>query len=165
MALLLQRLDRFLVFFGIALQFFVVFAHAVTLNANLMTTPNDAPPARKPSYDCLKCPAYCCSYDRIIVENKDLRRLAKHFGIELETARRRFTKVMEGEQVLRHQKDKVYGSVCMFLDIKTRRCTIYDARPGVCHEYPDKPHCGYYDFLKWERTHQEDEKFIPLKRG
>ena len=156
--LVFERLDRLFVLFGVALQFFFVFAHTFTLLANLMTTP-------RPTYDCLKCPAYCCSYDRIIVENKDLRRLAKHFGIELETARRRFTKVMEGEQVLRHQKDKIYGSICMFLDTKTRRCTIYDARPGVCHEYPDKPRCGYYDFLKWERAHQEDEKFIPLKRG
>lgn len=119
----------------------------------------------QPSYDCLKCPAYCCSYDRILVENRDLRRLARHFGLELETARKRFTKVREGEQVLRHQKDRVYGSVCMFLDRDTRRCTIYDARPEVCKEYPDRPRCGYYDFLAWERRFQEDEEFIPLERG
>lgn len=128
-----------------------------------MTTIETAPP--KLSYDCIKCPAYCCSYDRIIVENKDLARLGRHFGIDTDTARRRFTKQVEGEQVLRHQKDKIYGTICMFLDTKTRRCTIYDARPGVCHEYPDRPRCGYYDFLKWERRHQEDEEFIPLKRG
>ena len=124
-----------------------------------------ASPAPKPSYDCLKCPAYCCSYDRIIVEKSDLKRLARHFGIDVETARQRFTKIKEGEQVLRHQKDHIYGSICMFIDIKTRRCTIYDARPGVCHEYPDKPKCGYYDFLKWERKHQEDPEFIPLQKG
>jgi uncharacterized protein len=128
-----------------------------------MTTPTPVKP--KLSYDCLKCPAYCCSYDRIIVENADLKRLAKHFGVDIDTARRRFTKVKEGEQVLRHQKDAYYGTVCMFLDTKSRRCTIYDARPGVCHEYPDKSRCGYYDFLKWERRHQEDEDFVPLKIG
>ena len=122
-------------------------------------------PAPKPTYDCLKCPAYCCSYDRIIVEKRDLTRLARHFGIDVETARRRFTKVTSGEQVLRHQKDKIYGSICMFIDQKTRRCSIYEARPGVCHEYPDKPRCGYYDFLKWERKHQEDEEYIPLRKG
>ena len=128
-----------------------------------MTTDNVVP-ARKPSYDCLKCPAYCCSYERIIVEKGDLKRLARHFGLDIETARRRFTKIKEGEQVLRHQKDKIYGSICMFIDTKTRRCTVYDARPGVCHEYPDKPRCGYYDFLKWERSPQEDETFIPLSK-
>ncbi|HEX7152592.1 MAG TPA: YkgJ family cysteine cluster protein [Thermoanaerobaculia bacterium] len=116
-------------------------------------------------YDCLKCPAYCCSYDRIIVTKKDLNRLAKHFGIEPEVAMKRFTKVVEGEQVLRHQKDDIYGSICMFIDLETRRCSVYAARPGVCHEYPDRPTCGYYEFLRWERRHQEDEEFIPLKRG
>ena len=105
-------------------------------------------PVIKAKYDCLKCPAYCCSYDRI----------------DVETAERRFTKVVEGDRVLRHQPDKVFGSICMFIDTKTRRCTIYDARPGVCHEYPDKPRCGYYDFLTWERKFQEDDEFVPMKR-
>jgi uncharacterized protein len=123
------------------------------------------PVTPRPLYDCLKCPAYCCSYDRIIVNTRDLKRLAKHFGVDLETARERFTKIMEGEQVLRHQKDQIYGSVCMFLDKETRRCTIYQARPGVCHEYPDRPRCGYYEFLRWERRHQDNEEFVPLKRG
>jgi uncharacterized protein len=122
-------------------------------------------PSPRPTYDCLKCPAYCCSYERIIVENRDLKRLARKFDIDVETARKRFTKIRDGEQVLRHQKDAIYGSICMFLDTKTRRCTIYDARPGVCHEYPDKARCGYYDFLRWERNHQEDPDFIPLQKG
>lgn len=116
-------------------------------------------------YDCAKCPAYCCSYDRIIVTRRDVRRLAKHFELDLDTVVRRFTKILEGEQVLRHQKDKIYGSVCMFLDVKTRRCTIYEARPEVCHEYPDRPHCGYYDFLRWERRQQGDDDFIPFEHG
>ena len=127
-----------------------------------MTTDNVVP-ARKPSYDCLKCPANCCSYDRISVEERDIRRLARHFDVDVETARARFTKMREGERVLRHQKDKIYGSVCMFLDVKTRRCTIYNARPGVCHEYPDRPRCGYYEVLRWERRHQDDPEYIPLQ--
>jgi Fe-S-cluster containining protein len=116
-------------------------------------------------YDCLKCPAYCCSYERIIVTKRDVNRLARHFEVDLETAQRRFTKVVDGEQVLRHQKDVIFGSICAFMDTKTRRCTVYESRPGVCREYPDHPHCGYYDFLKWERRHQDDEDFIPLKKG
>lgn len=120
---------------------------------------------RKKTYDCLKCPAYCCSYDRIIVTGHDLRRLAKHFGVTPEEAQKRYTKTVANERVLRHQKDEIYGSICQFIDKQTRRCTIYEARPGVCHEYPDRPHCGYYDFLKWERRQQEDEEFIPLRKG
>jgi Fe-S-cluster containining protein len=117
------------------------------------------------SYDCSKCPAYCCSYDRIVVNRRDLSRLAKHFGLDPEIALERFTKIVGGEQVLRHQKDKIYGSVCMFLDTKARRCTIYNARPGVCREYPETARCGYYDFLKWERNQQQDEEFVPLTKG
>ena len=119
---------------------------------------------RKPLYDCLKCPAYCCSYEHIHVTKRDIQRLAKHFQLDLEVARARFTKIAEGKPVLRHQKDRVFGSVCMFLDPEKRRCTIYDARPGVCHEYPDAPRCGYYEFLEWEREHQDDEAFIPMHR-
>ncbi|MCD6041850.1 MAG: hypothetical protein K0R40_1453, partial [Burkholderiales bacterium] len=26
----------------------------------------------------------------------------------------------------------------------------------------DSPRCGYYEFLKFERTHQGDDKFIAL---
>ena len=112
-------------------------------------------------YDCSKCPAYCCSYDSIVITKRDLKRLAKHFGLEFDVAEERFTKIVEGEVVLRHKKDKIYGSVCMFLDTKSRRCTVYDARPEVCHAYPEFPTCGYYEFLKWERRQQGDEEFIP----
>ena len=121
---------------------------------------NGDPP--KLHYDCLKCPAYCCSYDRIAIGKRDLKRLARHFGIDVETASRRFTKIKDNEVVLRHQKDKIFKSVCMFLDTKTRRCTIYMARPGVCHTYPGQPRCGYYEFLSWEREFQDEPDFIPF---
>lgn len=29
-----------------------------------------------------------------------------------------------------------YGRDCYFLDSKTRRCTVYEKRPGVCREFP-----------------------------
>src|SRR5678816_4058256 len=81
------------------------------------------------SYSCSKCPGYCCSYPEIEVTKGDIARLAKHFGITTEQAESRFTK---GERLLRHQKDRIFDTVCMFLDQKTRRCTVYEARPGVC---------------------------------
>ena len=36
------------------------------------------------------------------------------------------------------------------------------ARPAVCRQYPDSPRCGYYEFLKFERAHQDDPDFIAL---
>ncbi len=50
----------------------------------------------------------------------------------------------------------------MFLDQEKRRCTVYEARPGVCRKYPDSSRCGYYDFLRFERTQQGDEEYVAL---
>jgi Fe-S-cluster containining protein len=112
-------------------------------------------------FNCLKCPAYCCSYDRIDVTRRDIQRLAKHFDITYDEAERRYTKIAAGDRVLRHKKDHIFKSVCMFLDPEARRCTIYDARPAVCREYPESLRCGYYDFLAFERRRQCDDEFIP----
>jgi len=125
-----------------------------------MADSKPAPP--RPLYDCAKCPGYCCSYDAIVVTKRDIARLAKHFDLDEETAKQRFTKVVDKEQVLRHQKDHVFGSVCMFFDTDKRRCTVYEARPGVCRAYPEWSRCGYYDFLKWERRQQGDDEFVPI---
>jgi Fe-S-cluster containining protein len=64
--------------------------------------------------------------------------------------------------MLRHKKDSIFDSACMMLDQKTRRCTVYEARPGVCRKYPDSRRCGYYDFLRFEREQQGDETLVAL---
>ena len=118
----------------------------------------------KVKYSCDKCPAYCCSYPEIEVTPRDIERLARHFDLPYKVAEERLTKVDPKEKVrlLRHRKDRVFDSVCALLDQKTRRCTVYHARPGVCRNYPDSKRCGYYEFLKFERAHQDDPKFIAL---
>jgi len=118
--------------------------------------------AARKSYNCLKCPAFCCSYPRIEVKPRDLERLAAHFGVELETARRRYTKksAEPGERVLRHQADPHFRTICQFIDLETRRCTIYHARPAICRQYPGASRCGYYDFLKFDRAVADDPEFV-----
>ena len=115
------------------------------------------------SYDCEQCPAYCCSYPRVIVSKKDLKRLARHFGVGLEKARQKYTKKGEekGERILRHRKDHIYATVCRLLDPEDRCCTVYEARPGICRQYPGEPNCGYYDFLSFERRAQKNPEFVP----
>ena len=117
-------------------------------------------------YDCTKCPGYCCSYPRIEVKDRDVERLAKHFELTFEQAERKFTRWYssdEGkERILRHQKDEVYGTICRFFDTDARRCTVYAARPTVCRQYPNGSKCGYYDFIRFERKHQDDPDFVPL---
>lgn len=113
-------------------------------------------------YDCMNCPAYCCTYPRIIVTPKDIARLAGHFGISPDQARRRFTRkgAEPGEIILRHKKDEIYGSACAFLDLETRLCTVHGARPGICKEHPGTTTCGYYTFLMGERRYQDDPEFV-----
>jgi Fe-S-cluster containining protein len=120
----------------------------------------------KPNYDCARCPAYCCTYSRIAVEPRDLVRLGKHLGLLPKTVRRRFTEAGEepGEVVLRHQKDPLFGTACTFLDLETRRCTVYEHRPGVCKSYPDSARCGYYDMLRFERRQQGDPDLVVRAR-
>jgi hypothetical protein len=120
-------------------------------------------------YDCAKCPGYCCSYPRIVTTAKDIARLAKHFQVSVAEAKKRFTRRYRwaseddsiDERVLRHREDTVYASTCQFLHPETRRCTVYEARPGVCREFPNGKTCGYYQFLKFERKQQGDDSFIP----
>ncbi len=114
-------------------------------------------------FNCDKCPAYCCSiYDRVQVTKRDLKRLAKHFGLTVEKATSRFTKRWENEQVLRRKSDPIFGKACHFLDPETRKCTIYHARPAVCREFPLTKRCGYYDLLTFERRQQDDFEVLPV---
>ncbi len=118
-------------------------------------------------YDCTKCPGYCCTYDWIKVTKTDIKRLAKHHGLTYEAAEKKFTRFEKdyGHHVLRHKKDTIFKSSCRFLNTESRRCTIYEARPALCREHPVENRCGYYDFLQWERKHQDDPEFIPLQRA
>jgi uncharacterized protein len=113
------------------------------------------------AFDCSKCPAYCCSYPIIALTKYDVVRLAKHFGLSVEEAERRFTRSAHGyKRVMRRKRDEHFGKACRFLDPETRRCTIYEARPEVCRRFPAHKRCGYYDFLRFERQHQNDPEFV-----
>jgi Fe-S-cluster containining protein len=113
-------------------------------------------------YSCRRCPAYCCSYPRIVTGVEDIARLAGRFGVSPEVARLRYTKRGEepGERVLRHKLDEHFGTICRFLDGEGRHCTVYEARPQICREFPGGRRCGYYDFLSFERRAQEDPDYV-----
>lgn len=113
-------------------------------------------------YDCNNCPAYCCTYTRIAVEEHDIQRLADRFGVAFGEARKRFTKksTEPGERVLRHEPDPYFQSACMFLDQDTRQCTVYEHRPDACRAHPGTARCGYYDFLTFEREMQDDPSLV-----
>jgi hypothetical protein len=113
-------------------------------------------------YDCSKCPGYCCSYPLIEIGKRDIQRLAKHFGITYDQAEARYTVFRKAEKVLalRKQNDPHFGKICKLFDTIKRQCTVYAARPTVCKSYPDGKRCGYYDFLKFSRSHQNEPDYV-----
>ncbi len=124
---------------------------------------NAVAPKTKSYYDCVECPAYCCAvYERVQVTPRDVRRLARHFGVNEEAAATRYTKMYNGERVLRRKSDPLFGQACQFLNPETRGCSIYHARPEVCREFPTTVRCAYWDLLNFERNQQDDPDVIPL---
>ena len=114
-------------------------------------------------FDCNKCPAFCCSiYERVEVTTRDINRLARYFNVTYDEARERYTTDFEDERVLKRVKDVIFEKTCMFLDQKTRGCTIYKGRPAVCRAFPGRSRCAYYDLLKFEQKQQDDETVLPL---
>lgn len=114
-------------------------------------------------YDCKKCPGYCCSYPLIALDKRDVERLARHHGLDFETARRTFTRAAHGRKyAMKRKKDRHFGAICRFFDTEKRCCTIYHARPSVCRSFPGKGRCGYYDFLMFERRAQEDPTWVAV---
>jgi Fe-S-cluster containining protein len=78
--------------------------------------------------DCLNC-ANCCKTTSPIFRDKDIERLSKHFRIK------------PGQLIADHlhldgDQDYVLNSApCPFLD-EDNSCSVYDARPNACREYP-----------------------------
>jgi Fe-S-cluster containining protein len=112
-------------------------------------------------YNCSKCPGFCCSYEIIPLKERDVERLAKHFGISKRLAKKRYLVPRDDEPyTMRRKADTHFGYICQFFDTEERRCTIYEGRPGVCRAYPGEGRCGYYDFLSSERRHQDDPDHV-----
>lgn len=115
------------------------------------------------TYDCARCPAYCCSiYERVEVTKSDLVRLAAHLGLSIDETKRKHTKLFGKERVLRRRKDHLFPTACKFLDPETRGCTIYHGRPEVCRDYPGQRSCGYFDVIEFERRTQNDKHVLPV---
>ena len=119
-------------------------------------------PVRK-TYNCAKCPGYCCSYPIIPLNKRDMQRLANYFGLSVREAKKKYTVPREDEEMtMRRKADTHFGRICQFFDTEKRNCTIYEARPLACRGYPEVPHCGYYEFLKFERKLQDDKDLVAL---
>jgi Fe-S-cluster containining protein len=89
--------------------------------------------------DCLAC-ANCCRVATTRVNERDVERLAKLFGMKPTSFVKEYTSDSEDEgRILRRNE---HG--CVFLS--GNECTVYEARPGTCRDFPHLAH-GAGSFL------------------
>ncbi len=92
---------------------------------------------------CNFCPGYCCyriESASLYIMAEDINRMARHFNITDGEVRKRY---IEGKNTFKTRED---GS-CIFLanDRMCKRCSIHEARPTQCRNFPyDKP-CPYLE--------------------
>ncbi|MBX9850502.1 MAG: YkgJ family cysteine cluster protein [Cytophagaceae bacterium] len=89
--------------------------------------------------DCLEC-ANCCKTTSPIFYQKDIERLAHHFKI-------RPSEFIEKYLHIDEDKDYVLNAApCPFLGADNY-CSVYDARPTACREYPHTDRKRFYQIL------------------
>lgn len=103
---------------------------------------------------CNYCPGYCCyrlKGSTLYLDAADINRIARYLEITDGEVRKRY---LEGKNTFRVWED---GS-CIFLSNSKMcaRCTIHEARPRQCREFPYGEPCPY--------LYREDllEKILPL---
>ena len=83
--------------------------------------------------------------------------------VHIAEAERRYTRSDHGyKRIMKRQDDEHFGRICQFFDTGARRCTVYEGRPQICRDFPAEKRCGYYDFLEFERRHQEDDNHVAV---
>lgn len=90
--------------------------------------------------DCLQC-ANCCKTSSPIFYQKDIERIARSFKMTPSGFIEKYLKIDS-------DNDFVFKSPapCPFLD-NDNYCTVYDARPTACREYPHTNRKRFYQIL------------------
>lgn len=78
--------------------------------------------------DCLQC-ANCCKTTSPIFYERDIDRLARHLKVRPADFIDRYLRIDEDKDYVLKQ------SPCTFLDAENY-CTVYEARPTACRDYP-----------------------------
>ena len=92
---------------------------------------------------CSSCVSSCCTMP-VEVRFNDLLRLGLVQEFEREEPRKNIAKRLQKEGIVErfHQKSEIFTLVrmgnndCLYLDRKTRLCTVYDLRPETCRNHP-----------------------------
>lgn len=92
---------------------------------------------------CNYCPGYCCyrlKGSTLYLDNLDVNRMARYFGISDGEVRKKY---IEGKNTFQVRED---GS-CIFLSNEKMygRCIIHKARPQQCRDFPYNSPCPYLE--------------------
>lgn len=102
--------------------------------------------------DCLSC-ANCCKKMTPTLTGKDKKRIADHLGL----TKKEFT-----EKYLVYDKESkdwhMQQQPCVFLDLDTNKCTIYDIRPDDCRGFPHLVKKPMESFIY---IHKQNIKYCP----
>ena len=97
--------------------------------------------------DCLEC-ANCCKTLGPRITDVDIARLAKHLRIKP-------GKVIEHYMTIDEDGDYVFNAMpCPFL-MPDNYCSVYDARPKACREYPHTDQKRFYQILDLSQKNVE----------
>lgn len=89
--------------------------------------------------DCLEC-ANCCKTTSPIIRDKDIDRMARHLRL-------RPSDLVDKYLHLDEEEDYVFNSApCPFLGADNY-CSIYEARPRACREYPHTDRKNFHQIL------------------
>jgi len=104
--------------------------------------------------DCRAC-ANCCRVATARVNERDIERLSKATGVKPDRLVREYTTETEDEgRILRRSADG-----CVFLS--GNDCTVYDARPDTCRDFPHLAH-GPGSFLSRMWAMPDRASYCPI---
>lgn len=92
---------------------------------------------------CNYCPGYCCyrlAGSILLITGDDINRLARHLGITDGAFRRLY---MENKHTFKVKAD----GACVFCatDKMIKRCSVHQARPWQCRQFPNARSCPYLE--------------------
>ena len=102
--------------------------------------------------DCLQC-ANCCKKMTPTLEKKDKQRIAEHLGMSVKDFKAKYLMYDEEEKDWRMQQQP-----CVFLDLNTNICNIYEVRPDDCRGFP---HLVKLPMESYAYIHKQNIKYCP----
>ncbi|CAJ99354.1 YkgJ family cysteine cluster protein [Helicobacter acinonychis] len=87
---------------------------------------------------CENCGAKCCVGESgyIFVTIQEMQTISAFLKLELEEFSQKYVKKVGYKFSLLEKDAKDLGLACVFLDLETKKCQIYSARPKQCQTFP-----------------------------